>query len=385
MEDVSANEAAVAPTRGWFVPIVGEGFAFALAASEHRFGRGNVAGALEAKGVSKMHFAVRPAGGADAPHGFCIEDLKSTNGTYINGRRLTGGPEVLIHGARITLGRPDAPVGFTFHVGAAPPSGMAARPPPALSSSGTGAVPAPSDRVAAARARVAAWTADFRAAHGREPEHGELKLQPCYRELRRLQRAERRGSMEPGGAIDGLSDDAALSPPAPRAQAGAGHAAAAASPRFGVAGPASGGGAPGPAGTAAAAAAAVSHAPSSAQAELATERDGLEALGLMEPEEITDGLGVADGALEPVPMPRQARWRFNKDPKGAVRWLTGEGGGAESGVSGAPSCRIGPGELARWFLTEEGLSMRSIGTVCESSNAGQAVVRARTLDWRTFD
>lgn len=52
------------------------------------FGRGDVADArLHDDRVSRQHFAVAPAEG-----GYHIQDLKSTNGTYVNGVRITEGP-----------------------------------------------------------------------------------------------------------------------------------------------------------------------------------------------------------------------------------------------------------------------------------------------------
>ena len=54
-------------------------------------------------------------------------------------------------------------------------------------------------------------------------------------------------------------------------------------------------------------------------------------------------------------MRRQARHRFNQDPKEAVKWLVA--GGYEGAGGGGCDHDV----LARWFLTEEGLSTNKLG------------------------
>lgn len=76
-----------------------------------------------------------------------------------------------------------------------------------------------------------------------------------------------------------------------------------------------------------------------------------EDFGLDEGDEPTDGFGITSH-MHRVEMPRQARYRFNQDPKATVKWLADQKGAALA---------IGAPELARWFLTEEGLSTKKIG------------------------
>ena len=54
---------------------------------------------VEAPAVSGRHCRLRPAGG-----GYVVEDLDSTNGTFVNGRRLDG-PARVSTADRVTLGR----------------------------------------------------------------------------------------------------------------------------------------------------------------------------------------------------------------------------------------------------------------------------------------
>ena len=53
--------------------------------------------------VSRHHAAIEPS-----PHGWIVRDLQSTNGTYVNGRRvqeleIDQGTEVSLGGFRLTL------------------------------------------------------------------------------------------------------------------------------------------------------------------------------------------------------------------------------------------------------------------------------------------
>ena len=68
-------------------------------------------------------------------------------------------------------------------------------------------------------------------------------------------------------------------------------------------------------------------------------------------DDVTDGCALAEGAQR-VDAPKGAVYRFNQNPKECVAWLT----------SGADCKALGATELARWFLTEEGLSTKQLGS-----------------------
>ncbi|KAL1507822.1 hypothetical protein AB1Y20_007430 [Prymnesium parvum] len=141
---------------------------------------------------------------------------------------------------------------------------------------------------------VEAWSAAFEAAHARAPKHSEkLAGVGAYRVLERMKRQQRRSQGE---------------------------------------------------------------APSARQTRV-TQRRSNEDYGLAEGEEATDGLGVAVDTGEEVTMPQEARWRFNKSPKEAVKWLCEEGA---IGASGEDWTDAGS-TMAKWFLQEEGLSKAKVG------------------------
>jgi DNA-binding winged helix-turn-helix (wHTH) protein len=86
---------------------------FILEAGETVFGRDPAAGVyVDHPSVSRRHACI-----SVGPQGAVLEDLKSRNGTFVNGRRIDG-PTKIDHGALIGLG----PITLTFIVMAAPAS-----------------------------------------------------------------------------------------------------------------------------------------------------------------------------------------------------------------------------------------------------------------------
>ena len=93
---------------------------FILEAGETVFGRDPAAGVyVDHPSVSRRHACI-----AIGSQGAVLEDLKSRNGTFVNGRRIEG-PTSIDHGAIIGLG----PITLTFSVMAAPVSTQSIGPP----------------------------------------------------------------------------------------------------------------------------------------------------------------------------------------------------------------------------------------------------------------
>jgi DNA-binding winged helix-turn-helix (wHTH) protein len=89
---------------------------FILEAGETVFGRDPAVGAyVDHPSVSRRHACI-----SISSQGVVLEDLKSRNGTFVNGRRIDG-PTRIDHGALIGLG----PITLTFVVRAAPASTQA--------------------------------------------------------------------------------------------------------------------------------------------------------------------------------------------------------------------------------------------------------------------
>jgi DNA-binding winged helix-turn-helix (wHTH) protein len=92
---------------------------FILEVGETVLGRHPTAGVyVDHPSVSRRHACI-----SVGPEGAVLEDLKSRNGTFVNGRRIDG-PTKIDHGVLIGLG----PIALTFVVVAAPPSTEAIGP-----------------------------------------------------------------------------------------------------------------------------------------------------------------------------------------------------------------------------------------------------------------
>ena len=332
----------------------------------HNIGRAELN--ADSKYVSRVHFTVGFGAG-----GSSFIKAASQNDTFLNGAKLTlGQSQALAHGDVITLVRPKeseamavcrflkasskaAPAESPPH-GATPPgagSSMAAAPP--------GAAPLASAEPPAAARREAlgtmasqvsyyeeddredaqpltgrklltltdeisqlehdkeAYVRAFEEEHHRPPAHDELRSWPDYRKYRSCKRRLDRAAVQaegPSGAHGGGGETGTLgrleeAPLQPGFSGGAGL-------RSGLA------------------------SPCNLELGLLDEEDG---------EDTTDGCQV-DEAVVPPDMPRQARHRFNQDPKAAVKWLVAEG--YEGGTCDKDV-------LARWFLTGEGLSTNKLG------------------------
>jgi DNA-binding winged helix-turn-helix (wHTH) protein len=73
-----------------------------LTAGDNVLGRDDDVGVrLDAPSVSRRHARIRIAAGEPAT----IEDLDSKNGTWLAGRRLSGGPETIRHGDLLRIGK----------------------------------------------------------------------------------------------------------------------------------------------------------------------------------------------------------------------------------------------------------------------------------------
>ena len=97
--------------------------------------------------ASRRHALLRP----QADGSVVLEDLGSTNGTYVNGQRITG-PVTLRGGERVRIGETE----LNFRNGAVAPQTQPSPPPPAAAAPGAGAAAAAADGSGAAGGQASA-------------------------------------------------------------------------------------------------------------------------------------------------------------------------------------------------------------------------------------